>query len=48
MSEEEMGVTHNVCCCISPETVAAGKREAHDEGFKAGIGSMTPIGARAG
>ena len=40
MSEEEMGVTHNVCCCISPEIVAAGKREAHDEGFKEGAEHM--------
>jgi len=25
-------VTHNVCCCISPEAVAAGKREAYNRG----------------
>ena len=27
-------VTHNVCCCISPEAVAAGKREAYNQGAK--------------
>jgi len=27
-------VTHNVCCCISPEAVAAGKREAYKQGAK--------------
>jgi hypothetical protein len=27
-------VTHNVCCCISPEAVAEGKREAYIRGTK--------------
>ena len=27
-------VTHNVACCISPEAVAAGKREAYNQGAK--------------
>jgi hypothetical protein len=29
-----MDVTHNVCCCISPEAVAEGKREAYNQGAK--------------
>jgi len=33
---EEMDVTHNVCCCISPEAIAAGKHEAYKQGFSDG------------
>jgi hypothetical protein len=29
-----MDVTHNICCCISPEAVAEGKREAYNRGAK--------------
>jgi len=29
-------VTHTVCCCVSPEAVAAGKREAYKQGFSDG------------
>jgi len=29
-------VTHNVACCISPEAVAAGKRESYKQGFSDG------------
>ena len=33
-------VTHNVCCCTSPEAVAAGKCEAYDNGFREGAEHM--------
>jgi len=36
--EETHGfVTHNVCCCISPEEVAEGKRAAYKQGAKEAV-----------